>query len=133
MVSKDALYFLFLFIATQKPEIAKCFMEAIAANGDIRQSKFSGTSECKNQQDFYGRFQVDHFKTNLTYSYTVAIDKGLLQPGFVKSYVFGITDGDVQIIKINLTGILLSVCSRDNLSSKYINKRNKFLPSNAVI
>lgn len=81
-------------------------MEAVSAGKDARQSPFKGTTECKNQQDFFGNFQIHHFKTSLTYDFTMIIDDGFKnkKPDFVDSYVFGVTGGDVRIVKIDIAG-----------------------------
>lgn len=50
------------------PEFVTCEMEIRDSNGEKAQSPTIGSSQCINQQDFYGKYQPEHIDTHLMIS-----------------------------------------------------------------
>ncbi|CAC5378371.1 unnamed protein product [Mytilus coruscus] len=85
-----------------KPSIESCLTKAIAADGTEVVSNI-GTSNCSEQKNFYGRNQVNHFLVDLNFKFTINVNKSA-RPPFVANELFGITDVDVVLETISVTG-----------------------------
>ncbi|KAK3092481.1 hypothetical protein FSP39_003428 [Pinctada imbricata] len=85
------------------PTFTTCHMEIQDNNGEIAQSTHTIglSSECKNQQDFYGKYQVHYASTNFE---VYADISGLTAPTSAGDFAYGITDAKVQMIKKSITG-----------------------------
>ena len=72
-------------------------------NGEIAQSKHDPgkSSECKNQLDFYGKYQVHKTETTMEVD---ADASGLTPPATSQDFHYGITDAEVKMIKRPLAG-----------------------------
>ncbi|XP_063399121.1 uncharacterized protein LOC134683736 [Mytilus trossulus] len=85
-----------------KPSIDHCQIKAVGKDGS-KSSSNSDPVQCILQQDFYGRFQVDRFKINFQAVFkipTVTISR----PNFISRERFGITDVDISMKKITVSG-----------------------------
>ncbi|CAC5398101.1 unnamed protein product [Mytilus coruscus] len=102
-----------------QPSIESCHTRAIAADRTQAISNM-GTSECSEQNDMFGRFQVRQFLMDLNFQFVVNIDSTLSRPSFVPRELFGITDVDIQLEKVTVKGVRntvnLTQLKRDSLS-----------------
>lgn len=91
--------------ATKLPSIESCLTRAVAADHTEAFSNV-GSSKCSEQNNFYGRFQVQHFVIDLNFEFVINIDSifQYLRPKFVPSELFGITDADVRLEKVAVAG-----------------------------
>lgn len=83
------------------PEFVTCEMEIRDSNGEKAQSPTNGSTQCLNQQDFYGKYQPEHINTHLMISaqYTKS------QPSAPHSdFHFGLLTAGVGILKQTQTG-----------------------------
>ncbi|CAG2189853.1 unnamed protein product [Mytilus edulis] len=85
-----------------KPSIESCLTKAIATDGTEFVSNI-GPSKCSEQKNFYGRNQVKHFLVDLNFNFTINVNKST-RPAFVANELFGITDVDVVLETISVTG-----------------------------
>ncbi|XP_063447914.1 uncharacterized protein LOC134727462 [Mytilus trossulus] len=85
-----------------KPSIESCLTKAIAADGTEFVSNI-GPSKCSEQTNFYGRNQVKHFLVDLYFQYKINVNKSA-RPAFVANEIFGITDVDVVLETVSVTG-----------------------------
>ncbi|KAK3102044.1 hypothetical protein FSP39_008355 [Pinctada imbricata] len=92
------------FDTTKKPTLLTCQMTVHGDGGEMQYSPAIGTTECKNQQDFYGRFQIKSLTIKMVSEYEVSPTSK--KPNFVASYTFGVTEAIVSVQRRNLTGIL---------------------------
>ena len=100
-------YFLYVFIlATLQPSIESCQARAFGRNGSGDAWSHVGSSKCSLQKHFYGRFQVAQFNVTLSANFIINIEDKYKKhrPVFVKTEQFGVTDVDVLLQKVSLTG-----------------------------
>lgn len=62
-----------------------------------------GTSKCSEQNNLYGRNQVQHFIVDLQMEFEIGVNKSQ-SPAFVKTHLFGITDVEIGLEKVTVTG-----------------------------
>lgn len=62
-----------------------------------------GTSKCSEQNNLYGRNQVQQFIVDLDMEFKIG-DNDLQSPAFIKTYLFGITDVEIGLEKVTVTG-----------------------------
>ena len=80
-------------------------MEVVGQNGKKKRSESGGpTTNCQYQSDFYGNFQPDNFTYDVAVSFIVDSMPFPSQPWFVTRYDFGISDVELQVVKVSLTG-----------------------------
>ncbi|KAL4218489.1 hypothetical protein ACF0H5_023223 [Mactra antiquata] len=93
------------------PEIQTCGTVVTGPNGERVQALSSSSStECKNLQDMYGNFQPVQLTFDMVSSFTLPKPNDA-KPRFIKEHNFGVTDTNVYIEKISVSG------SRSRLSS----------------
>jgi hypothetical protein len=97
----------FITIVTSTPSIESCQTRVFGRNGSGEVWSNKGASECSLQHNMYGRFQVDHFTVVFMADFTILIKEPYKskRPNFVSSELFGVTDVDIRIRKIFITGI----------------------------
>ncbi|XP_076115455.1 uncharacterized protein LOC143083108 [Mytilus galloprovincialis] len=84
-----------------KPTINYCQITAVAKDGSKSYSN-GGAVQCIMQKDFYGRFQVDRFKINFQAVFKVQVT--ISRPHFISRELFGITDVEISMKKITVSG-----------------------------
>lgn len=90
-------------LVTTKPVLDSCLTK-VNGNGSYIYSN-NGSPKCSEQSNMYGRFQVDSIEfIHLNAYYHVNIDKNVSQPAFVTEYAFGITDVEVELTKVEVSG-----------------------------
>lgn len=94
-----------MFAAEIKPSIESCLTKAIAADGTEVVSNI-GSSKCSEQKNFYGRNQINHFLVDLNFVFTINVNMPA-RPAFVSHELFGITDVDIVLETISVTGNVL--------------------------
>ena len=89
-----------------QPSIESCQARAFGRNGSGEAWSHVGSSECSLQKHFFGRFQVAQFSVALKANCIVNIEDKYKRdrPGFVKTEQFGVTDIDILLQKVSLTG-----------------------------
>jgi len=89
-----------------QPSIESCQARTFGRNGSGEAWSHVGSSECSLQIHFFGRFQVAQFSVALKANFIVNIEDKYKKhrPGFVKEEHFGVTDVDVLLQKVFLTG-----------------------------
>ena len=85
------------------PTFMTCHMSIEDDYGEIAQSTHDPTksSECKNQLDFYGKYQVHKTETTMEVDADIS---NLTHPVTSEDFHYGITDAKVQMIKKPLAG-----------------------------
>ena len=89
-----------------QPSIESCQARAFGRNGSGEAWSHVGSPKCSLQKYFYGRFQVAEFSIALKANFIVNIEDKYKKhrPGFVKEEQFGVTDVDILLQKVSLTG-----------------------------
>ncbi|CAC5398099.1 unnamed protein product [Mytilus coruscus] len=91
-----------------RPSIDSCLTRAISSNGTkvLSLTGTSITNKCSLQNDFYGRFQVQHMQVDLTSTFNVTIPEYIksARPKFVSEELFGVTDVYLDIHKVSVSG-----------------------------
>ena len=97
----------YITIVTSKPSIESCQTRIFGRNGSGEVWSNKGSPECPLQHNMYGRFQVSHFIAVLKADFTILIKEPYQsnRPNFVPSELFGVTDVDIRIRKVPITGI----------------------------
>lgn len=83
------------------PEFVTCEMEIRDSNGEKAQSPTIGSSQCINQQDFYGKYQPEHIDTNLMIS--AQYNKSRPSAPYL-DFHFGLLTAGVEILIQTQTG-----------------------------
>lgn len=96
----------YVTIVTSTPSIDSCQTRVFGKNGSEVWSN-KGSPKCSLQHNMYGRFQVSHFIATLTADFTIIIKEPYKsnRPNFVPRELFGVTDIDIRIRKVSITGI----------------------------
>ncbi|CAC5425611.1 unnamed protein product [Mytilus coruscus] len=87
----------------RKPIIDHFQITAVAGN-DEKSSSNNGSAEFSLQKNFYGRFQVDHFEINVIAVFQISTISKISRPNFISRERFGITDVDISMKKITISG-----------------------------
>ncbi|CAC5391405.1 unnamed protein product [Mytilus coruscus] len=89
----------------RKP-ITDHFQITAVAGNDENSSSNSGSADFSLQKNFYGRFQVDHFKINVIAVFQIHVStiSKISRPNFISRELFGITDVDISMKKITISG-----------------------------
>lgn len=83
------------------PEFVTCEMEIRDSNGEKAQSPTIGSSQCLNQQDFYGKYQPERIDTHLM----ISAQYTKYSPSASHSdFHFGVLTAGVEILKRAKTG-----------------------------
>jgi len=96
----------YITIVTSTPSIESCQTRVLGRNGSGEVWSNIGSPECSSQQNMYGRFQVSRFIAVLKADFNILI-KDIYKsnrPNFVTSELFGVTDLDIRIRKVSVTG-----------------------------
>ncbi|KAL4218491.1 hypothetical protein ACF0H5_023225 [Mactra antiquata] len=93
------------------PNIETCGTVVAGSNDEkVRATSSSISTQCKDLQDIYGNFQLVQLTFDMLSSFTLPISTDT-KPRFIEEYKFGVTDTNVYIENISITG------SRSRLSS----------------
>ncbi|VDI49547.1 Hypothetical predicted protein, partial [Mytilus galloprovincialis] len=84
------------------PSIESCLTTAITSDNTKVVSNM-GTSKCSEQNNLYGRNQVQHFIVHLEMEFEIGVNSSQ-SPAFVKAHLFGITDVEIGLEKVTVTG-----------------------------
>ena len=97
----------YITIVTSSPSIESCQTRVVGRNGSGEVWSNKGSPECSLQQNMYGRFQVSHFIAVLMANLSILIKEPYktIRPKFVPMELFGVTDVDIRIRKISVTGM----------------------------
>ena len=97
----------YITIVTSTPFIESCQTRVFGRKGSGEVWSNKGPSQCSLQHNMYGKFQVSHFISVLMADLTILIKEpyNSNRPNFVSSELFGVTDVDIRIRKIFITGI----------------------------
>lgn len=94
-------FIILLRIGYTVPKFVTCGMEIRDSNEEKAQSPTIGSSECLNQQDFYGKYQPEHIDTNLMIS---AQYTKYNPSAFHSDFHFGVLTAGVEILRRTKTG-----------------------------